>query len=565
MATLSHSEVFHLFLSLGILLLAARVLGELARLVRQPAIMGELLAGVLLGPTVLGNFAPGLTENLFPAEGPGAYAFSGLTSIAIALFLLVAGMEVDLSLVWRQGRSALSVSFFSLLVPGAMGFAAGWYLPEYLGRTGGDESRLVFALFMGVALAITALPVIAKILMDLNLYRSDLGVIIISAAVLNDLLGWTVFAIALAMMQGTGEAASAGGGTLVATLAFVALMLTVVRWAAHKLVPWLQAHTSWPGGVLGVSLAGALLFAAIAEYIGIHAIFGTFLFGVALGDSEHLRERTRATIDQFVSFIFAPLFFASVGLSVNFAKSFDLGLVLVVLGIATVGMLTGGVIGARVGGLSKRESWAVGFGMNARGTMEIILGLIAMQAGLITERLFVALVIVALATSMTSGAAMQWFLKLKRARSFTDHLSARHFIGNLKAATAQEAILEIAAVASLGTSLKPDEISAAVLERESLMSTGLGHGVAVPHARFAGLTTPIVAVGLAREGIDFDAPDGEPAKVIFFLITPKDDPGVQLELLADIGRAFQVEGFTKRLLATRGYTEFVALLKSRGE
>jgi len=565
MATLSHSEVFHLFLSLGILLLAARVLGELARLVRQPAIMGELLAGVLLGPTVLGNLAPGLTENLFPAEGPGAYAFSGLTSIAIALFLLVAGMEVDLSLVWRQGRSALCVSFFCLLVPGAMGFAAGWYLPEYLGRAGGDESRLVFALFMGVALAITALPVIAKILMDLNLYRSDLGVIIVSAAVLNDLLGWTVFAIALAMMQGSGEAASAGGGTLAATLAFVALMLTVVRWAAHKLVPWLQAHTSWPGGVLGISLAGALLFAAIAEHIGIHAIFGTFLFGVALGDSEHLRERTRATIDQFVSFIFAPLFFASVGLSVNFATSFDLGLVVVVLGIATVGMLAGGVFGARVGGLSKRESWAVGFGMNARGTMEIILGLVAMQAGLITERLFVALVVVALATSMTSGAAMQWFLKLKRARSFTDSLSARHFIGGLKGTNAKEAIVELAAVAAQGTSLKADDIAAAVLERESLMSTGLGHGIAVPHARFDGLSSPIVAVGLARDGVDFDAPDGEPARVIFCLLTPKNDPNVQLELLADIGRAFQAEGFTKRLLATRGYTEFVALLRSRGE
>jgi Kef-type K+ transport system membrane component KefB len=180
-------------------------------------------------------------------------------------------------------------------------------------------------------------------------------------------------------------------------------VLTVGRAAMHRVLPWVETHLSFAGGVLGVALTATFLGAALAEWIGLHAVFGAFLVGVALGDSSHLREPTRGAISDFVGSLFAPLFFASIGLGVDFAQSFDLTLVLAVLGIACAGKIFGCALGARVAGMPKRQAWAVGFAMNGRGAMEIILGLLARQAGLVDDRMFVALVVMALATSMLAG------------------------------------------------------------------------------------------------------------------------------------------------------------------
>ena len=188
MDKLSHHDIIVLFLAMGILLGTARTLGEIAQRFRQPAVLGELLAGVLLGPTVLGMILPEWNTFLFPMTGTNAIALDTLTTVAIVLFLLVAGMEVDLSTVSRQGRIALKVGTMGMVVPFAIGFAAAWYVPNLMGAQEGADP-LVFALFLATALSITALPVIAKTLMDLDLYRSDLGMVVISAAIFNDLIG----------------------------------------------------------------------------------------------------------------------------------------------------------------------------------------------------------------------------------------------------------------------------------------------------------------------------------------------------------------------------------------
>ena len=164
---------------------------------------------------------------------------------------------------------------------------------------------------------------------------------------------------------------------------------------------------------MSLSLALCFLAAAFTEYIGIHAIFGAFIMGVALGDSEHFSERAKEIVHQFINNIFAPLFFVSIGLRVNFILNFDLGLTLIILAIAFVGKIVGSGLGTRLGGFSWKESLAAGFGMNARGAMEIILGIIALENGLINEKVFVSLVIMALVTSMTSGPLMKWSLSRK--------------------------------------------------------------------------------------------------------------------------------------------------------
>jgi Kef-type K+ transport system membrane component KefB/mannitol/fructose-specific phosphotransferase system IIA component (Ntr-type) len=425
-----------------------------------------------------------------------------------------------------------------------------------------DADPLVFSLFFSTALSISALPVIAKTLMDLDLYRSDFGMVVISAAILNDLIGWIIFAIILGLIGAESGQSNNILLTITLTLAFAGIMLTLGRSLVHRTLPFLQAYTRWPGGVLSFALVLALLGAAFTEWIGIHAIFGAFIVGVAVGDSSHLRERTRVIIDEFVSFIFAPVFFASIGLKVNFITHFDLVPVLTVLLIACVCKLAGGVLGARWGDMTKRDAWAVGFAMNARGAMEIILGLLALQAGIIRPRLFVALVIMAIVTSMISGPAIRLILRLGKKRTLLDALSSRLFTRELQAFSSRTAIHELTAMACEASGLNTREVEAAVWEREETLPTGIGNGVALPHARIEGISKPIVAIGVSDSGIDFDAPDDKPAYVIFLILTPVDAPDTQLEITAELAKLFRVFGMTEKVLKIKSYTEFLALVKS---
>lgn len=568
MQLLTVQDITIILLGLGVLLAAARILGEFFHKFNQPAIIGEILAGIILGPTVVGHPSiwPQVTHFLFPDVGTPAIVLEGITTVAVVLFLLVAGMEVDLSSVLRQGRAAMTVSISGIAVPFAIGLAAAWLLPDVLGRREGTETY-IFALFFATAMSISALPVIAKTLMDLNLYRSDIGMIVIAAAIFDDLTGWFIFAIVLGLMHQGDPVVGSNGlwvtGTIGLTLVFVAFMLTIGRWAIHWILPWLQAKTTWPAGVLAFAMSLAFLGAAFTEWIGIHAVFGSFIVGVALGDSPHLRERTRATIEQFVSFIFAPLFFASIGLKLNFIAHFDLTITLLVLVIAIVTKVVGCGWGGRYAGLPWRESWAIGFGMNARGAMGIILALLARHYEVIGDRLLVALVLMSIITSLMSGTVMQMILRRKTVRRFIDHLHPRGFINPLQSHEREGAIGELARAAAGITGLNAEAIESAVLQRERMMPTGLGLTVAVPHARMHGMTKPVVCLGLSREGIEFEAPDGERSRMIFLILTPSEDDGAQLEILADISRSFLDGTLREAALRVNNFTEFIALLKTR--
>ncbi|HEX9659602.1 MAG TPA: cation:proton antiporter [Rhodothermales bacterium] len=562
METLSPHQITVMFLSLGVLLGAARILGEIAHKLHQPAIVGELLAGVLLGPTVLGNIAPEFMALLFPLEGPNAIGLNAITNLGVVLFLLVAGMEIDLSIVTKQGTVAPKISVSGICIPFLLGFLAAWLAPRAMGYHPGADS-LTFAQFFATAMSISALPVIAKTLMDLGLYRSDRGMVIMSAAIVDDLIGWIIFALILGMMDVGGDGHPSNIGlTIGLTLLFAATMLTLGRWLIHRTLPFLQAYTRWPGGVLGFALTLALLGAAFTEWIGIHAIFGSFLVGVAIGDSSHLRERTRVNIDNFISFIFAPLFFASIGLKVDFLAHFDAFLVLAVLVIACVCKLGGGYVGARWGRMSVREAWAVGFAMNSRGAMEIILGLLALEAGIIGDRLFVALVIMAIVTSMISGPGMRAILRPTTRRRFQDFLSAKHLIRELQVVSRREAIRELVERAAETTGLDVDALDTAVWEREDALSTGVGNGLALPHARIDGIQDSVVVAGISHLGVDFDAPDGRPVHVIFLLLTPTNEPTAQLEFASEIVRLFRNPRFLDRVLRVRNFADFLALMNS---
>ncbi len=561
MQTLTSYNVVVFFLSLGVLLGTARLLGEMAQRFHQPSVLGELMAGVLLGPTVLGSLAPGLNSFLFPLQGLNAIALDTIGTLAIVLFLLVAGMEVDLSTIWKQGKIGCKVGISSIVIPFFLALTAAFALPDAFGRHLGADP-LIFALFIAIAISISALPIIAKTLMDMGLYRSDLGMVVISAAIFNDIVGWIIFAVLLGLI---GNKTGSGNNvmlTISLTLAFVGVMLTLGRWLIHKALPVVQAYTRWPAGELSFALILGLFGAAFTEWIGIHAIFGAFIVGAAIGDSSHLRERTRAIIDNFISFIFAPVFFASIGLKVNFLTHFDLPLVILVTLMACVCKFTGGVIGARWGGMHKRESWAVGSAMVSVGAMGIIVGMIALESGIIHQRLFVALIVMAIITSMISGPSMRLILRPEKRRRVQDMLSPKLFLRELKAITCRGVIHEMTDTVCALHGLDTHAVGSAVWNREQTLSTGIGKGIALPHARIEGLSKSVVAVGISLKGIDFDAPDGKLAKVIFLVLTPANDPLAQLQISSEIACLFRDQKLFDRVLCANGFTDLLALLRA---
>ncbi|MBS1681393.1 MAG: cation:proton antiporter [Bacteroidetes bacterium] len=409
MAKLAQSDIVLLLMQLSIMLFAARLLAEAARKLNQPAVVGEIVAGILLGPTVLGMVHPDWFNLLFPAGTNSSIVLSGFVQVAVVMLLFIAGLEVDLHVVWQQGRQALTTSLFGLVIPFFIGFVFPYFYPEFFGIADGDK-RMVFALFMGTAMSISALPVIVRILLDLNLFKSRMGLLVVTSAMVDDLIGWIIFSVLLGMIDKNTNAPSLAY-TITLTITFVLFMLTVGRGVLNRVLPWINKKFAWPGGVLSLSLALCFLGAAFTEHIGIHAVFGAFIVGVALGDSEHFSERAKEIVHQFINNIFAPLFFVSIGLHVNFIANFDWLLTLAIIFIAFVGKILGSGIGTRLGGFGWRESFAAACGMNARGAMGIILGIVALDNGLINEQVFVSLVVMALVTSMSSGPLMKKLLR----------------------------------------------------------------------------------------------------------------------------------------------------------
>lgn len=407
MLKFTHTDLVLLLIALGVILILSRFMAELGKKFKMPIVMGEIFVGILLGPSVLGSLWPDMYTAIFPRIGAEKIAFDGIVSLAVIMLLFVAGLEVQLNIVLKQGKAAIYTSVTSMIIPFVIGFAVVWLFPQVLQCKEQDKS--IYALFFGTAMAISALPVITRILMDLNMFKTKVGMVIISAAIFDDLTGWLVFSLILSLIGQEGEIHNIWN-TIGMVLGFGLFMLLIGKRIIDRTLPWIQTKLSWPGGVLSICLGFCFLGAAFTEKIGLHAILGAFIMGIAFGDSVHLHEKAREIIHQFVTNVFAPLFFVSLGLKVNFIENFNLQLVLIVLVIAVFCKSFGASLGAYLGGLTKRESLAVGFGLNARGAMEIILGTLALNAGLINEKMFVALVVMALVTSMISGPLMKYFV-----------------------------------------------------------------------------------------------------------------------------------------------------------
>jgi Kef-type K+ transport system membrane component KefB len=531
---LNEHQILLLLTELFLLLFFARGLGEIFRRLGQPAVVGEILAGVLLGPTVFGSLAPGIQMKIFPlSDSIQMHMLETMSWLGALFLLLVAGMEVVLSVVRKQGRSAIVISITRIAVAFGLGFAIGLFLHQHYSP---QSSVLAFAAFFGIACTVCAVPVLAKILHELDMLKSDIGLLSLSSSTLTDFVCWVMFTVVAGMAAGQGINLHGPIITVVSISVIILLLFTLGKRGVNWITRHVQDETTWQSGTVMVfAFLLALGLAIIFQLLGVHAVFGFFLTGILIGESPHVTSRTREAITEFVMSLFSPLFFASIGMKVNFLTHFDWLLVILVLGVVFIGKLGGVILGARFSGMSFRDSLPVASGMVAGGAMEIIISLLGLQMKLIGEDLFVALVITAVVTSIAAGPMLVWSVKLKEVIDLGSILSKDAVIPNLSAWNMHEAITEM--VHRMNGQLKaytPEEIAKAVLDREAIGSTALGNQLAVPHARLERLDKPVLGVARIKSGIHMDSPDGQDVHLIAMILTPVSDLGLQVQILAGI-------------------------------
>ncbi len=533
-----------IFLLLGL----ARGLGEIFRRWKQPAITAEILVGIILGPTVLGRLLPGVYQAIFPADPIQQDMLETVAWIGVLFLLLETGLEVDFSAAWRQRGDALKIALADIVVPLAIAFTASMFLPNYY--LAQPQHRVGFSLFMATVMAISAMPVAARALYDLNLSKTDLGFLILSAMSVNDIIGWLLFTLILGLFtQGHPEV----GRILIimaGTIGFAVFCLTFGRKLANVVVVQLRRREMpQPGAALTFIVLLGVLCGAVTQWIGIHALFGFFLAGIMAGEARELSERTRQIVSQMVYAVFVPLFFASIGLKIDFAAHFD-GLLVVFVAVIGIGSrFLGAWLGVGLTRLPRSNRAAIAVAHTPGGAMEIIVGLLALEYGLITQSVFVAFVFGALLSSVILGPWLSYSITRRKEVSILEFFSRASIIGDLKAANRDQTLRELSELAAAQERVHEAEtIYAAVQARESEMGTALEGGLAIPHARFERMLRPIIVFGRARAGIeDWDSPDGQHTHFVFLVLAPPYSDA-QVQILGHIVRTMQEPQIREQLL-----------------
>ena len=394
------------------LLIAGRLMGELMQRIGQPSVIGQILAGVLLGPSVLGNIAPALWHSLFPGGVEAKAMLDAVAQLGILLLLLLTGIETDLSVFRDARRPALSISVSGIVVPFACGALLGALLPESM--LPGPSKRIITTLFLGTALSISSVKIVALVVRDLGFLRRTVGQVIIASSILDDTIGWLMVSVILGLaVHGTIDLAAVAR-SVVGTALFLAASFTIGRRLVFTIIRWSNDYLTGEMAMISTILVIAGLLALLTNAIGVHLVLGAFVAGVLIGQSPMLTPRIALQLRGLIVALFMPVFFALAGLSADLAALANREFLVLTVGLivlASVGKFLGAFLGGRIGGLTYAQSFAVGCGMNARGSTEIIVASIGLSLGALNQRLFTAIVAMAVVTTMAMPPMLRWALK----------------------------------------------------------------------------------------------------------------------------------------------------------
>jgi Kef-type K+ transport system membrane component KefB len=403
--SLSSHQLLVFLLQAGLLLAMALLLGMLARRLGMPAIAGELCAGVVAGPSVLSHIAPVLNRWLFPSPGDQLHLLDAAAQLGVLLLVGITGMQMDLAMVRRRGRSAAVVGIGALLVPFGAGIGTALLLPDSVAPD--SSHRSAFILFVGVALGVSALPVIAKTLTDLHLLNRDIGQLILCAVTIDDIVGWTLLSVVSAM---------ATSGVHASTWVALAAVPLVIA-AGLAIRPLLRVclgrvqRAEGNGSLTAFLVVAVLLAAAATQALRLEAIFGAFVCGLLISSCGNLDLARLAPLRDTVLFALAPLYFATAGLRIDLS-TLSQPTVLIsgvcVLAIATTGKFVGAYLGATVTRLSRWEAVALGAGTNSRGVVEVVIAMTGLQLGVLNTAMYTIIVLIAIVTSLIAPPVLQF-------------------------------------------------------------------------------------------------------------------------------------------------------------
>jgi Kef-type K+ transport system membrane component KefB/nucleotide-binding universal stress UspA family protein len=424
---------------LALLLLVGRLMGEAVQRIGQPSVMGQLIGGLLLGPSFFGLLWPSAQHAIFPTDPVQKGMLDAVSELGVLMLLLLTGMETDLQLVRRVGGAAITVAISGVAIPFACGFTLGEFLPaEFLPR---PDARLVTAIFLGTALSISSVKIVAIVIREMNFMRRDLGQIIVASAILEDTIGWVIIAIAFGLAAaGTIDVWSVSRA-VVGTALFMVASFTVGRRIVFRLIRWANDNFRSDFPVITTILIIMAAMALTTQLIGVNTVLGAFVAGILIGESPILTRHIDEELRGLIVALFMPVFFGLSGLNADLTilRSPDLALLAVgLIVIASIGKFLGAFIGGTIGGLSRAESLALGCGMNARGSTEVIVATLGLSTGLLSQNLFTLIVTMAIVTTTAMPSMLRWALKRlplrkkERLRLKREELDAKGFVTNLE-------------------------------------------------------------------------------------------------------------------------------------
>jgi Kef-type K+ transport system membrane component KefB len=422
-----------------VLMVVGRLLGETMQRLGQPAVMGQLMAGLLLGPSFFGLLLPDAQHALFPKSPEQKAMIDAISQFGVLLLLLLTGMETDLKLVRQTGRASLFASLMGIVVPFICGVVLGEMLPDSM--LPDPQKRLITSLFLGTALSIASVKIVAMVVREMNFMRRVVGQVILASAIIDDSIGWIIVSIIFSLaLHGSVDATSLAQ-SIIGTLLFMVASLTIGRRAVFFAIRWVNDHFVSEFAVITTILVIMCVMALITHLIGVHTVLGAFVAGILVGESpiltRHIDEQLRGLITAF----FAPVFFGIAGLSADLTILADPEIALFTAGlvlVASLGKFGGAFIGAELGGLTRREGLALAFGMNARGSTEVIIATVGLSMGALNQNLFTMIVAMAVLTTMAMPPTLRWALsripirKEEKQRLEREELEQRGFVPNLE-------------------------------------------------------------------------------------------------------------------------------------
>lgn len=398
-----HEPLPLLLLQIGIVIVATRIFGKLAVTIRQPFVVGEILAGILLGPSLIGTLFPETYQFLFPKASLSSLQL--LSQIGLVFFMFVVGMELDLKVLRNQADSAILISHASILAPFLLGGVLAISLYPNLAPSG--VSFLAFSLFMGIGMSITAFPVLARIVQERGLTKTKLGGLALTCAASDDLTAWCLLAVVIALVHAGGLLP--GLLTILLALVYVLIMWKLVQPAMHRAGRIFTNREAFTKTAVAFFLLFPVASAWITESIGIHALFGAFLAGVVMPDKPKLRTLLAEKVEDLSTAIFLPLFFALTGIRTQIGLLNEGNLwseFAFVLSVAIIGKFAGSAFAAKISGKSWKDSLSLGALMNTRGLMELIVLNIGYDIGILSSQVFSMMVLMALVTTYMTGPTL---------------------------------------------------------------------------------------------------------------------------------------------------------------